>query len=445
MADKKRKDKKGRLLLDGESQRTDGRYEYRYTDNNGKRRSVYSYRLTATDKLPEECRAKNTEPLRDMEARIKRDMQDDIDTYTAKTMTLDKAFEKNMKTRRLKESTRENYTYMYEKYVSPEFGNLPIDLIKYTDLKGFYARLINNGFKANSIETIQTIISPVFKDAVKDGVIRLNPTQDLICDLKKTINWVKAHRSALTMSQQVKLLEFVKDHPIFQRWYSILVFFLGTGCRASEGIGIRWDDIDFKNNVISINHNTLYHKRYATGQCEVYITSPKTESGVRIIPLLPEVRAALEREREYQQQYYISCQDVIDGYTNFVFCNRYGHVHRPMTINKAIDRIVATCNNKEMIDATNEGREPILLPDFSLHNLRHTFCTRLCENENNIKVIQEIMGHADSQTTLDIYAEVTREAKDKFFTNIASKISITGGTDHLAGGDIETDHKTDAN
>ncbi len=52
-------------------------------------------------------------------------------------------------------------------------------------------------------------------------------------------------------------------------------------------------------------------------------------------------------------------------------------------------------------------REPLLLPDYSAHHLRHTFCTRLCENETNLKVIQSLMGHKDIQTTMDIYADCT--------------------------------------
>ena len=59
-----------------------------------------------------------------------------------------------------------------------------------------------------------------------------------------------------------------------------------------------------------------------------------------------------------------------------------------------------------------QHRNAVLLPDFSAHNLRHTFCTRLCEKETNLKVIQSVMGHKDIQTTMDIYAEAT-EQKNK--------------------------------
>ena len=71
-----------------------------------------------------------------------------------------------------------------------------------------------------------------------------------------------------------------------------------------------------------------------------------------------------------------------------------------------------------------EAREPVLIPPFSCHNLRHTFCTRYCENETNLKVIQEIMGHKDIATTMEIYAEATKDAKVKLFANLDGKFRL---------------------
>ena len=73
---------------------------------------------------------------------------------------------------------------------------------------------------------------------------------------------------------------------------------------------------------------------------------------------------------------------------------------------------------------TPEHRKPILIPHFSCHNLRHTFCTRFCENETNIKVIQEIMGHSDISTIMDVYAEATKEKKKEASDNLEGKIKI---------------------
>jgi len=90
------------------------------------------------------------------------------------------------------------------------------------------------------------------------------------------------------------------------------------------------------------------------------------------------------------------------------------------SVNRAIKRISSAYNATEEVEAKKEHREPVLLPDFSAHSLRHTFCTRLCERETNLKVIQSIMGHKDIQTTMDIYAEATEEKKQETFEHLAA-------------------------
>lgn len=107
-----------------------------------------------------------------------------------------------------------------------------------------------------------------------------------------------------------------------------------------------------------------------------------------------------------------------------LFKSRYNTVLSPHCVNRAIDRIIKACNAKEKEEAKAEGREPELLPHFSCHHLRHTFCTRFCENETNLKVIQEIMGHADITTTMDIYNEATKDKKMESFAGLEGKIKI---------------------
>ena len=81
-------------------------------------------------------------------------------------------------------------------------------------------------------------------------------------------------------------------------------------------------------------------------------------------------------------------------------------------------------NAEEVVKAAKEKREPILIPHFSCHHLRHTFCSRFCENETNLKVIQSIMGHADIETTMDIYAEVTETKKYESIQELARKLDV---------------------
>ena len=93
-------------------------------------------------------------------------------------------------------------------------------------------------------------------------------------------------------------------------------------------------------------------------------------------------------------------------------------------MNRALDRITKSFNEQEADAAKKEKREPMVIPHFSAHQLRHTFCTRLCENETNLKVIQSVMGHKDIQTTMDIYAEATEEKKQEIMANLQGKIII---------------------
>jgi len=95
-----------------------------------------------------------------------------------------------------------------------------------------------------------------------------------------------------------------------------------------------------------------------------------------------------------------------------------------MTINRAIKRIYEAYNEEEIQTAKKEKRQPVLIPHFSCHHLRHTFCTRFCENESNLKVIQEIMGHSDITTTMNIYAEATENKKQVAIISLESKVEI---------------------
>ena len=117
----KRKDSKGRNLRDGELQRNDGRYEYRYFDQNGQKHSVYSWQLVDTDKIPAGKRCK--ESLRAMEKRINKDLEEGIRTQATNKMCLNDYFEGYFAGKReLKQSTRNNYRYMYDKYIKDGIG-----------------------------------------------------------------------------------------------------------------------------------------------------------------------------------------------------------------------------------------------------------------------------------------------------------------------------------
>lgn len=405
-----RKDNKGRVLQKGETYREkEDRYVYRYVERGGKTVSIY---------------AKTLAELRQKEKDLAKAKINGIDYFESKTLTLNAVFDAYIKMKKveLKQSTWTNYNYMYNNYVREEFGKLIIGNIRFSDVKSFYLHLLDSGFKANSLEIIHTLLHPTFQLAVRNQYILTNPSDGVMSEIKKSKYWNKPKRHSLTVAEQEAFMNYIRNSSTYRHWLPLFTVFLGTGCRVGEIIGLRWDDIDFKKGLISINHNLIYRLQ-DDGTCQFHITTPKTEAGVRVIPMLSEVRAALLEEKE-KQLFRTPSKAEVDGYQNFIFLNRCDNVHNPQTINKAIRRICRDFNIEEDGLARKEHREPLVIRDFSVHNLRHTFCTRFCETESNIKVIQEIMGHADVTTTMGIYAEATVEKKKEVFHNLDGKLKI---------------------
>lgn len=241
-------------------------------------------------------------------------------------------------------------------------------------------------------------------------------------EIKKSHKWEHKKRHALTIEQQSAVSTFLDTHEDYRGWRPIITVLLGTGMRIGECLGLRWEDIDFKANEIDVNHNLIYRKNL-DGKCENHVNSPKTESGKRRIPILEGVKDALLEELELQRCIGF-CKDEIDGYSGFIFSTCENHVYTLESVNRAIKRIYTAYNEEETFIAKKEHRDPILLPPFSAYVLRHTFCTRLCENETNLKVIMDIMGHSDIQTTMNIYAEVTGVKKQESMMALSDKILV---------------------
>ena len=239
----------------------------------------------------------------------------------------------------------------------------------------------------------------------------MNPTDGVLSEIKKSHNWEKPKRHALTEKQQQRFMSFTSSSRVYNHWKPLFTILLGTGGRIGEILGLRWQDCDFEHGLISINHNLIY-RQMEDGKMAFQVTTPKTKSGTRIVPMFSEVKAELMSVPRDSN----GCS--VDGYEGFIFCNRFGQMLNPHVVNRAIDRIVRDANRE---DGDNE-----VLPHFSVHNLRHTFCTRMCENEPNVKIIQEIMGHRNISTTMDVYNEATKDKKIESFARLEGRMSISG-------------------
>ncbi|MBR2732547.1 MAG: tyrosine-type recombinase/integrase, partial [Clostridia bacterium] len=112
-------------------------------------------------------------------------------------------------------------------------------------------------------------------------------------------------------------------------------------------------------------------------------------------------------------------------YENYVFRSIHNTPLAPQSFYRALVDLVKAYNEQEAVNAASEAREPLFLHNVSPHTFRHTFCTRFCENEPNIKVIQAIMGHSDISITMNTYAEATASAKQDCVTKLQGKIKLT--------------------
>lgn len=408
---KTRKDLRGRSLRKGEVQRaSDKRYMYTYTDPLGRRKFIYANDLTQ---------------LREKEEKLLKDQLDGLDIYVAGKATLNETFDRYISTKyNLRESTRSSYLYTYDHYVRDTFGLKRIAEIKYSDVLQFYYHLLNQqGISLGTLDSVHCLLHPTFQLAVRDEIIRKNPTDGVMKEISRESGKNRGIRHALTIEQQRCFMEYIANHPIYYHWWPMFTILLGTGCRIGEALGLRWKDLDFEKRIISINHSLVYYPANGSNKCVLRVSLPKTDAGIRTIPMLDIVKDAFEMLYEEQKENGFN-ETEIDGMTGFIFCNRFGSVPNPQTVNHTIKRIANNYNADEVVRAKKEHRDPIILPNFSCHHLRHTFCTRLCENERNLKVIQSIMGHKNIETTLDIYAEATEKKKQESFENLAAKLDI---------------------
>ena len=410
MAKEKRKDKSRVVLKTGELQRKDGSYSYSWMDKDKKRRYVY---------------AQNLEDLRAKEAEIAKDISDGIKAE-ARYTTINELYElwKDLK-RGLKDNTFENYKYMYETFVRNQIGGKRISMIKKSDVKRYYNYLVDErGLKAGTIDSIHNVLHQIFDMAVDDDYIRNNPSNNVLKELKKSHVFQTEKRRGLTEPEQELFLSYLRDTSNAQNWYSVFAVLLGTGLRVGEATGLRWCDIDLEKGIINVTHTLVYYDhRSSEGKkgCYFNVHTPKTEAGKRQVPMLGFVKEAFLMEKERQELLGVHCEVIIDGYTDFIFINRFGNPQHQSTLNKAIRRIIRNCNDEEFLK--NDSPE-VLLPHFSCHSLRHTFTTRMCEAGVNVKVIQDALGHKDIATTLNIYTDVTKELKMAEFEGLDQKFKF---------------------
>lgn len=286
---KKKLDRHGRVLKDKERQLPNGQYCYTYTASDGKRKTLYSWRLTATDKIPKGKRS--VKPLREKIEDLTRDKLNGLDT-SGRKLTLCQLYEKqNALKPNVRKSTVESRKRLMNILKADNLGNTDIKKIRPSDAKAWAVRMSSKGIAYNTIKNDKRSLKACFYTAMEDDLVHKNPFNWNLDDVIKNDTVPK---TALTEEQATAFLDFIKEDKVYKRHYGAVAVLLHTGIRISELCGLTVSDIDFENGYINVNHQLLRDKD------GYYITPPKTESGVRQVAL-KAVREELQKVIEDRQ------------------------------------------------------------------------------------------------------------------------------------------------
>ena len=382
-----RRDNKGRKLATGESQDKDGRYRYKYNDSFGKRKSVYSWRLTESDPYP---RGKRKDiSLREKEKVIEKALSDAVSTNGGDMTVLELVQRYISQKRGVKHNTQANYNFVINVIKKEEFGAKRIDTIKLSDAKAWLIKLQDDGRGYSSIHSIRGVVRPAFQMAVDDDLIRKNPFE---FQLATVVVNDSVTREAITRKQQREFLRFIKEDKHFCKYYDGIYILFNTGLRVSEFVGLTANDIEFDKQRIKIDHQLQ-----RTRNMEYEILTPKTEKGERYVPMKEDVADCFRRI--IQNRKHPKIEPMIDGYSGFLFLDKNDMPMVALHWEKYFQHI------REKYNSIYKVQMPCITP----HVCRHTFCSNMAKSGMNPKTLQYIMGHSDIGVTLNTYTHLQFE------------------------------------
>lgn len=402
-----RRDNKGRKLFNGESQRKDGKYEYKYQDAWGKRKTVYSWKLTPTDRVP--AGKRDDISLREKIKQIQKDLNSNI-TPDGGNFTVLELVEKYISQKTgVRHNTRSNYNFVVNVIKKEAFGQKRIDKIKVSDAKEWLIKMQQmDGRGYSSIHTIRGVVRPAFQMAVDDDLLVKNPFE---FQLNTVVVNDSVTREAITRQQERDFLEFVKNDKHFCKYYDGIYILFKTGLRISEFVGLTKKNLDFENNRIIVDHQLQ-----RTRDMKYIIEDTKTESGERMVPMTPEVKEAFQRILSNRKNPKV--EPMVDGYSGFLYLDKNGRPMVALHWEKYFQHIREKYNKIYRIQ----------MPKVTPHVCRHTFCSNMAKSGINPKTLQYIMGHSDISVTLNTYTHLNyddAEEEMQKVVGIASKKSTT--------------------
>ena len=380
----KRRDSKNRILRNGESQRRDGRYAFKYIDTTGKPQFVYSWKLEKTDKTPQGKR--DDLSLREKEKQIMKAIDDEIVPRGGEMTVLELVKKYLLQKTGVRHNTEANYNFVLNIIKKEDFGKKRIDKVKLSDAKCWLIKLQQDGRGYSSIHSIRGVVRPAFQMAVDDDLIRKNPFE---FQLATVVVNDSVTREAITRKQERAFLEFVANDKYFCRYYEGIFILFKTGLRISEFVGLTLSDLDMQNRKISVNHQ-LQRKR----NMEYVIEDTKTSCGTREIPMTDEVYKCFQRIISSRKKPRV--EPIVGGKCGFLYLDKNDMPMVALHWEKYFQHICEKYNSIYRVQ----------MPKVTPHVCRHTFCSNMAKSGMNPKTLQYLMGHSDISVTLNTYTHI---------------------------------------
>ena len=399
----KRRDNKNRILHNGEIQKADGRYRFKYQDINGRTSYVYSWRLDKNDPTP---KGKPRDlSLREKEKQIEQDLFNQV-VPNGGNLTVIQLVEKyvSLKTG-VRQTTVTGYKTVINVLKKEPFGRIRIDKVKTSDAKAWLIKLQKkDGRGYSSIHSIRGVLRPAFEMALNDDLIRKNP---FAFELSSVVVNDSVTREAITRKQERDLLKFIKEDAHFCRYYDAIYILFNTGLRISEFCGLTIKDIDFKKMRINVERQLQ-----RSSNMEYIIEKPKTESGTRFVPMTKEVADCFKNIISNRENPKV--EPMVDGIVGFLCLDKNDMPMVALHWEKYMQHI------REKYNSIYKVQMPCVTP----HVCRHTFCSKMAKSGMNPKTLQYIMGHADISVTLNTYTHVNFEDAQNEMERLSSVQAI---------------------
>lgn len=303
----------------------------------------------------------------------------------------------------LAEKTAASYVSPYNRAIQ-DLGDRPITEITPAEVDRIIKRLKEKGYSAKTIKAQKSVIKMIFSYAI---------THDPPWLLSNPAEYVKIPRGLPRTKRSAPddaTMQAIIDN-VHTAYFGLFPFLLlYTGCRRGEALALTWGDIDFKEDMIRINKEYIYPNGMPV------LKPPKTEAGIRRIPLLPGLKAALVKPRGTKPTDLIFPAPDGRPLQENAFRRRWRHYCKDAGL---VTEVIELKTRKNGENYEYHHYEPIITP----HQLRHGYATILYEADVDAKASQEFLGHADIHTTLQIYTDLRREQRNAQIDKMKERMS----------------------